>query len=367
MSPRSQIARAATLSLLLAATGTLAGCKEEGAKAASDEHSARPVLVQRVTYVSREPSRSFVGTIRPRIESDLGFRVAGKVERRLVNVGDRVQRGQALARLDEVDLKLQSEQADAELRAATASLKQATADFDRAETLNAKGFTATANVDRQRAATAEARSRVLRAERALSIARNSLSYAVLAADADGVVMSTSAEPGQVLSAGQPAIRIAHTGEKEAVVAIPEAFGIAAGVKADVSLWSRPGQSYAARLREIAPAADPTSRTYLAKFSIPSADEAMQLGMTATVTLGSGEGDKVVRLPLGALYSQGGGPAVWVVDAEGKPRLKSVTVAAYEAQQVAIGSGLTEGDTVVTLGVAKLDEGQKVRVVERLEF
>lgn len=370
MSSHISFGRIAFVALVLGAASAVAGCKEDEAKAAQAKaahDAARPVLVQRVTYVPRDPFRNFVGTIRPRIESDLGFRVAGKAERRLVNVGDTVRNGQPLAKLDEVDLKLQSEQADAELRAATASLKQASADFERAETLNAKGFAATASLDRQRAATAEARSRVMRAERALSISMNSLSYAVLTADADGIVVSTSVEPGQVMSAGQPAIRIAHTGEKEAVVAIPEAVAVAPGAKAAVSLWSKPGASYEARLREIAPAADPTSRTYLAKFSIPGADAAVQLGMTATVTLEGADGTRVVRLPLGALYNQGGGPAVWVVEGEGKPVLKSVVVAGYEAREVLIASGLSEGDAVVTVGVAKLDDGQKVRIVERLEF
>lgn len=367
MHATSSMSRLVAIAALLAAAAALAGCKEDRAKAADREQSTRPVLVQRVAYVSREPSRSFVGTIRPRIESDLGFRVAGKVERRLVNVGDRVRRGQELAQLDKVDLGLQAEQAEAELRAATASLRQAAADLERATTLSAKGYTPVASLDRQRAAEAESRSRVSRAERALNIARNSLSYAALTADADGIVMATSVEPGQVMSAGQAAIRVAHTGEKEAVVAIPEAFGVAPGQKANVGLWSKPGSAYAARLREIAPSADPTSRTYLAKFSIPQADEIVQLGMTATVTIEAGDGEKVVRLPLGALYSQGAGPSVWVVDGEGKPTLKPVKVAAYEAREVLVGSGLSEGDRVVTLGVAKLDEGQKLRVVERLEF
>lgn len=367
MSFSASLHRLVLLAAVVGAPALLAGCKEDAAKASTEAPSGRPVLVQHVAFVAREPSRSFVGTIRPRIENDLGFRVAGKVERRLVNVGERVRRGQALAKLDEVDLKLQAEQAEAEVRAATASLKQAAADFERAETLSAKGFTATANVDRQRAATAEARSRLLRSERSLGIARNALSYAVLLADADGVVMATTIEPGQVMSAGQPAIRIAQTGEKEAVVAIPEAFAVPAGAPGGVSLWSKPGQAYTARLREIAPSADPTSRTYLAKFSIPSADDAVQLGMTATVTLESGAGDKVVRLPLSALYNQGGGPAVWIVGQEGRPILKPVTVAAYEAREVLVSGGLGEGDAVVTLGVSKLDDGQKVRIVQRLEF
>lgn len=364
MALRPLAATAAVIAALL----SLAGCQDAGsAKSATAGPQPRPVLVQHAAYLPREASRSFVGTIRPRVETDLGFRVAGKIERRLVNVGDVVRAGQPLATLDEADLRLQADQAEAESRAAAATLKQAEADLVRSESLTAKGYAAVASLDRQRATTAEARSRLLRAERALTIARNAVSYAALLADADGVVMATQVEPGQVVSAGQGAIRIAHTGEKEAVVAIPESFGDLAAAKASVALWSRPGQAYPARLREVSPAADPSSRTYLAKFAIPAAGDEVQLGMTATVTLALGDDAKIVRLPLSALYSQGGDPAVWTVTAEGRPVLKPVEVAGYEARDVLIGSGLAEGEPVVTLGVAKLDAGQTVRVVERLRF
>jgi RND family efflux transporter MFP subunit len=135
----------------------------------------------------------------------------------------------------------------------------------------------------------------------------------------------------------------------------------------VTLWSAPDKRYAARLREIAPAADPATRTYLAKFAMPDADAAAQLGMTATVTLAAEGSARVARLPLSALFNQGAGPVVWTIGPDSRPVMKPVTVAAYEAREVLVSSGLQDGDEVVTLGVAKLDEGQRVRVVEALQF
>ncbi|MER2267317.1 efflux RND transporter periplasmic adaptor subunit [Methylobacterium oxalidis] len=352
--------------LAVAAIG-LAACDEAQTSTARPD-TTRPVLVQRVAAESRVPERSFVGTIRPRIESDLGFRVQGKVARRLVNVGDVVKAGQPLASLDEIDLNLQTEQAEAERRAATVALEQAEADLKRTLTLAAQGWTATSVTDRQKSATEEARSRLLRAERALNLARNAASYAVLSADADGVITATSVEPGQVVSPGQAAIRLARTAEREAVVAVPEALvGRARENGASVSLWSQPNVRYRARLRELAPAADAATRTYLARFSLPDADAAVQLGMTATVTLTADAAERVVRLPLAALFNQGSGPSVWTVDDDGRLALRSVSVAAYEAQDALIGAGLSEGERVVRLGVQKLDAGQRVRVVEAMDF
>ncbi|WP_407529094.1 efflux RND transporter periplasmic adaptor subunit [Methylobacterium oryzisoli] len=354
--------------LVIAASLLAAGCKEETAAAGPGGPAGRPVLVQRVAFEDRVPSRSFVGTVRPRIESDLGFRVQGKVEKRLVNVGDAVTAGQPLATLDVVDLRLQTEQAEAELSAATASLAQADADLKRTLTLAEKGWSAASSVDRQKAVTEEARGRLLRAERALLLARNAVSYAVLAADADGVVTAALVEPGQVVAPGQAAIRLARTAEKEAVIAIPESLVAQAREgEASVGLWSRPGARYRATLRELAPAADAMTRTYLARFSLPGADAAVQLGMTATVTLTGARTERVVRVPLSALFNQGGGSSVWTVDGEGALTLKPVTVAAYEAQDALVSGGLADGERIVRLGVQKLDPAQRVRVVDALQF
>src|SRR5215831_16149777 len=222
--------------LLAALAVALAGCDETVAKKAEP---TRPVLVATAHYEGETPERSFVGTIRPRIEADMGFRVPGKVAKRLVEVGQTVEVGQPLATLDEVDLKLQSEQAVAEFNAATGVVAQAVAAENRAKELRAKGWTTDAALDSAKAAADEARARLNRAERSVDLTKNSLSYATLAADHRGVVTATLVEPGQVVAAGQTAIRVARLAEKEAVVAIPETLLPRAPGEARVSIWSQP--------------------------------------------------------------------------------------------------------------------------------
>lgn len=362
ISPRNSLAVLAVIVPALA----LGACSKEQA---AEGEKGRPVLVATVHYTAQSPERSFVGTIRPRIETDMGFRVPGKVAKRLVEVGQVVDVGQPLATLDEVDLKLQAEQADAELSAATGVLAQASAAEGRANDLRGRGWSTQAQVDQTKAAADEARARLNRAERSVELTRNSLSYANLLADTRGVVTATLIEPGQVVASGQTAIRVARSAEKEAVVAIPETLvNFAKTGEASVTLWSEPGKKYAAKLREIAPAADTATRTYLAKFSLPGADDAVSLGMTATLTLADPATERVARLPLSALFSQGDGPSLYVADAKtGDVSLKPVAVKAYESNDVIITGGVEEGASVVVLGVQKLDPAQKVRVVSSLSF
>jgi len=344
---------------------SLVGCNEISAQKADP---GRPVLVATVHYAPESPARSFVGTIRPRIETDMGFRVPGKVAKRLVEVGQTVEPGQPLATLDEIDLKLQAEQAQAEFSAATGVLAQAAASEQRAKDLRAKGWTTDAQMDQARATADEARARLNRAERSVDLTRNALSYTTLVADGRGVVTATLIEPGQVVASGQTAIRIARFADKEAVVAIPETLlGRAKDGSASVTLWSDPDKKYAAKLREIAPSADPATRTFLAKFSLPEADDKVSLGMTATLTLSDAATMSVARLPLSALFSRGGEPSLYIVDDSGAVTLKPVAVKAYESTDVVITSGIEEGARVVVLGVQKLDPSQKVRVVSSLSF
>jgi len=343
----------------------LAGCNDKVAEKATP---SRPVLVATVHYAAESPERSFVGTIRPRIETDMGFRVPGKVAKRLVEVGQTVDVGQPLATLDEIDLKLQAEQAEAELRAATGVLAQAAAAEQRARDLRAKGWATDAQLDQAKAAGDEARARLNRAQRSVDLTNNSLSYATLAADTRGVVTATLIDAGQVVASGQTAIRVARFAEKEAVVAIPETLvGRAKDGIATVSLWSEPNRKYVAKLREVAPSADPATRTYLAKFSLPDAGESVSLGMTATLTLADPATTRVARLPLSALFSEGGDPSLYIVDDRGEVALRPVTVKSYESNCVVISGGVDEGAKVVALGVQKLDPAQKVRVVSSLSF
>jgi RND family efflux transporter MFP subunit len=350
---------------LAAALIALTGCND---KVAEKVVPSRPVLVATVHYEPESPERSFVGTIKPRIETDMGFRVPGKVAKRLVEVGQTVDVGQPLATLDEIDLKLQAEQAEAEFTAATGVLAQAAAAEQRAKDLRAKGWTTDAQMDQSRAAADEARARLNRAERSVELTKNSLSYATLVADTRGVVTATLIDAGQVVASGQTAIRVARFAEKEAVVAIPETLvGRAKDGVATVTLWSEPDRKYAAKLREVAPSADPATRTYLAKFSLPEAGDSVSLGMTATLTLADPATTRVARVPLSALFSQGGDPSLYVVDDAGDVALKPVAVKSYETNSVVVSGGVDEGAKVVTLGVQKLDPAQKVRVVSSLSF
>src|ERR1700692_3718396 len=350
LSSYSKLLVGASLAFLVIA---LAGCNDKVAEKAAPP---RPVLVATVHYEAESPERSFVGTIKPRIETDMGFRVPGKVAKRLVEVGQTVDIGQPLATLDEIDLRLQVEQAEAELRAATGVLAQAAAAETRARDLRAKGWTTDAQMDQARAAADEARARLNRAQRSVELTNNSLSYATLVADTRGVVTATLIDAGQVVASGQTAIRVARFAEKEAVVAIPETLvGRAKAGVATVTLWSEPNKKYAAKLREIAPNADPATRTYLAKFSLPDAGDTVSLGMTATLTLADRETDRVARLPLSALFSEGGDPSFYVVDDKGDVALQPVAVKSYESNDVVITAGVDEGARVVALGVQKLDQ------------
>ena len=370
MSHRGNFARSYSALRLIAVVGPLA-LALAGCNASVAQHAApvRPVLVATVHYEAQIRDRTFVGTIRPRIESELGFRVAGQVSKRLVEVGTLVNAGQPLATLDPIDLKLQTDQAEAEFSAATGVLAQASAAETRTEELRQKGWSTEAQLDQAKAAADEARARLRRAERSVELTKNSLSYATLVADAPGVVTATLIEPGQVVAAGQTAIRVARLAEKEVVVAIPEMLlARARSDKARVSIWSEPGKLYVAKLRELAPSADQATRTYLAKFSLPGVSAEVQLGMTATLTLSDSASERVARLPLSALFDQGEGPALYVADSKtGTVTLKPVTVQAYESNDVLISGGVEEGAKVVALGVQKLDPAEKVRVVSSLSF
>jgi RND family efflux transporter MFP subunit len=339
----------------------LAGCEGAAHPVAQVE---RPVQVQRVAFAREQSSRDFVGVVRARYETDLGFRVAGKIVTRVVNVGDRVQADDVVARLDPRDFKLQVESAEAELAAATSSLAQAAADEERYATLKSRGFAAVADFDRKKAARDEAEGRLERAKRALDLARNQLAYTDLKAGADGVITATLAEPGQVVAVGQAVARLAHRGEKEAVVALPETWlSEARASRATVRLWSDPDRAFAAQLRELSPQADPATRTYAARFSILDADDAVALGMTATVTLAHAAEAPVAKVPLAAVLNRGAGPSVFVVDEAGALALQPVTVSAFTQDAALVTAGVADGAKVVTLGVQKLVAGARVRAIE----
>jgi RND family efflux transporter MFP subunit len=340
----------------------LGACGDQATSATAK--AERLVQVQRVAFQSEDASREYVGVVRARYETDLGFRVAGKITARIVSVGDRVRAGEVIARLDPQDLTLQVESAQAELSAATSNLAQATADEQRFASLRSRGYTAVADYERKKAAKDEAEGRLERGQRTLDLARNQLAYAELRADADGVITATLAETGQVVAIGQAVARLAHRGEMEAAVALPEAWlAEARGAQANVRLWSGPERRFTARLRELSPQADAMTRTYAARFTIENPDEAVALGMTATLTLSHATDASVAKLPLAAVLNRGTGPSVYVVGTSGGLELRPVTIASFTEDAALVTSGLQAGDRVVTLGVQKLDAGQKVRPID----
>lgn len=347
------------VAVLLAACGEPAPAQTQ---ADAPQVVARPVQVTTVAFKPREAEKTFVGVVRARREIDLAFRVGGKMVQRKVEVGDLVAPGDVVARLDPEDLRLELESARAELAAATANLNQTSAEDGRYRSLTAKGYSSTADLDRKSLAKEEAVGRIERAKRSLELAENRLSYADLVADAAGVVVATAAEPGQVVSSGQTIVRVARLDEKEAVVSLPEtALADARAANAFVTLWAEPGRRIPARLRELSPQADATSRTYPARFTLDGADASVALGMTATVTLRPKDQQAVARLPLSAVIDRGHGPQVFVVDGASRTlAARPITIAAYTEDQVLVEAGVAPGDEVVTLGVQTLLPGQKVR-------
>ena len=349
---------------IFSATVTLAGCQATPQEAARPD---RPVLVQTVAFEPRAPERTFVATIKPRIESDLGFRVPGK-SRRARSMSETASRRAMPAALDETDLRLQREQSEAEISAASAALVHAEAELKRIMTLRNEGWSTAAVLDRQKAATEEARGRVTRRASRFRLPRTPFPTRPW-----WPTPTASSPPPR----SNPAKWWLRDSRRSALPGCPKKRRSSPCRKRRslrseaVRLPSRSGRTRAvATLPSCVnchPRADSTTRTYLARFSLPSAEESVQLGMTATVTVGDETAARVVRLPLSALYNQGNGPAVWVIDVDGRPKLRPVEVAAYEARSVLVARGLREGETVVTLGVQKLDEGQRVRVVEALRF
>jgi RND family efflux transporter MFP subunit len=362
-SPISRLGYTALALSAVALLPLLAAC-DQPATSAPAAKLERPVQVQRIAFANETPAQEFVGVVRARRETDLGFRVAGKIVARTVDVGNTVHAGDIVARLDPQDLSLQVESAQAELTAATSNLADAAADEARYANLKTRAAVAVADYDHKKAAKDEAEGRLKRAQRALDLARNQLEYAELKVDVDGVITATLVETGQVVNIGQPVARLAHHGEKEALVALPETWlDEARNSDATVSLWASPDRKFKAHLRELSPQADATTRTYAARFSIENPDDAAALGMTATVRLARPTTRRLVRLPLSAILNRGLGPSVYVVDGSGTLRPQSVTVVSFSGDAALVSEGVADGDEVVTLGVQKLESGTRVRTID----
>jgi RND family efflux transporter MFP subunit len=347
---------------LVSVTVSLAGCKSEGAEYVA---LPQPVRAAEVTLTGAAETRSYTGTIKPRYQSDLGFRVSGKIVERFINVGDRVTPGMTLAKLDATDYRLALESADAELKAAESSLAQTDADEKRYARLTKDGWVSAAGYDQKKAAADEARGRVERARRSLALAKNQLDYTNLRATESGVVTALPVEVGQVISAGQLIARVARLDELEAVVSIPESrIDSDRNAISSVTLWAAPDHVYASKLREVSPQADPATRTYQARYSILKSDDGIALGKTATVHLARVGNGSQAKVPLAAVFKDEGQPSVWLIDeAHGHLTKKSVDVGSWTETSAIVTGGLESGQKIVAAGVHKLDAGIPVRIVE----
>ncbi len=325
----------------------------------------RPVRAERVEAGAGAQPVRYAGEICARHETDLAFRVGGRVRERSVETGSTVAAGQLIATLDPGDYALAARAARSQLAAAEAEARLAHADLKRYAELREKNFIAQAELDRRStaAAAADAQVRALRADAARQ--DNQSSYTRLTAPRAGVVTAVMFEAGQVVAAGQPVARLAQAGAREVRIDVPEnALDALRGAKRlRVRLWAAPDRVYDGRLRELAPMADPATRTYAARVVIDRVDDAVKLGMTATVELDGGDAP-ALSVPQSALFKVNGQPQVWVVDAKtGTVAARAVALGALAGERAAVSSGLAAGEWVVTAGVHKLAPGQRVRLVQ----
>ena len=347
--------------LILPLVALIGGCKSE---ARVEEDIVRPVKAAVVGAATSGHILTFSGVVRPRIESAIGFRVPGKIVERTINVGDRVEIGQVIARLDDTDLKLAENSAKAIVAGAWTRRDVASDNLDRAKALLPKAIIAKAIYDTRRNELDAAAAALDSAEAQLRQAANAVEYATLKADHAGIVTAVTAEPGQVVSAGQSVIMLAHAGEMEIAVAVPEqdAGYLKIGQPAKITLWAGPRISIEGRIREIAGQADAASRTYSVRISVSAPPRTMGLGMTASVAIRIDDQAVPVVVPLTAVTESDGSPVVFVLDPANKAVRKTpVVVGAMVEDGVSIAEGLRAGELVVTAGVQFLRDGMRVRL------
>lgn len=339
----------------------LAGCNE--APSATDPRT-QPPIVRVVNVVSAaQVERSFTGIVSARVQSDLGFRVAGKVLARLVDTGQTVKQGQPLMRLDPTDLKLATRAHDEAVVAATARARQTGEDEARYRDLVAKGAVSASAYDKVKAAAESASAELKAAQAQADVARNESGYAVLLADADGVVVETLAEPGQVVGAGQVVVRVAHAGPREAVVNLPEMLRPAIGSAAQASSYGS-GLTGAARLRQLSDAANPQTRTFEARYVLDGRLADAPLGSTVSIQIPHAGTTSALQVPIGAIFDPGKGPGVWLVEGNAPQVVwRAVQVAEISDEAATVVDGLKGGDRVVVLGAHLLHEGEQVRLAD----
>lgn len=354
--PAARLALVTTVAVTL-----LAGC-------AKPEPAAEPVRSVKVLTVAPSKflsAREFSGEVRPRIESRLGFRIPGKIVRRQAEAGQRVKPGDVLAQIDSQDYRLAADAARAQVAAAQTNRDLAAGDYQRYARLKDQNFISGAELERRDTTLKAAQAQLQQAQAQLATQSNQARYTNLVADVAGVITAIEAEPGQVVTAGMPVVRIAQDGPRDVVFSVPEdkVAAIRVGTPVAVHVWS--GGSFDGKVREVGASADPVTRTFTVKVSLEGRDQP-PLGTTASVSPEglSVAGAQVIKLPTSALRQDGKDTAVWVLDkASMTVRSQPVQVATADGNEAVIAGGLQPGMTVVAAGVHVLSPGQKVRIWE----
>jgi RND family efflux transporter MFP subunit len=341
--------------------GLLVGCSRQQAA----PEPIRAVKVMTVSASGLQSTHDYSGEVKARVESRLGFRVAGKITQRNAEVGQHVKAGTVLAQLDPQDYRLAADAARAQLNAAATNRDLAAADFKRFQTLREQNFISGAELERRETTLKAAQAQLEQAQAQLSSQGNQARYTTLVADVSGVVTAVEAEPGQVVAAGTPVVRIAADGPRDVAFAVPEdkVVALRPGTEVTLRLWATSSQ-LTGRIREVAAAADPVTRTYPVKVSIEGAEQP-PLGATVTVIPQTGGAAlQVIKVPTSALRQEGQGSAVWVLD---RPTMtvksQRVQVATADGNDAVIAAGLQPGMTIVIAGVHVLAQGQKVTVYQ----
>lgn len=347
------------LSAALLASCLLSACHDVPVS----EEPARLVRTLRVSDQANALSASYSGEVAARREAAVGFMVSGRIQKRLVEVGDVVRPGTPLFQLDPSDANLNANAYRTNVDSARAQLLQSRADYKRYADLAKANYVSKADLEKAALTLHTAEQTLRSAEANYGVAANQARYTLLRASVAGVVTSLEAEAGQVVEAGQPVLRIAEHGEREVVINIPESRveELRSAGSLRIELWANPQHPYVGRLRELAPDTDSVTRTYSARISILDADASVRLGMTAKVMVALPATSGLRRLPLTAIHDVDGTPGVWIVDV-GSQRVtkRAVTLSSAQKESVLISAGLRNGDIVVTAGVNLLHEGQKVR-------
>lgn len=334
--------------------------RTQEASAVSDPRREPPIVRLETAARVTGSERGFTGVIGARVQSNLGFRVAGKIVERLVNAGQQVKAGQPLMRIDETDLRHALTAKRNAVAAARASAIQTDANERRYAKLVGNAWVSRQSYEQAKAASDTAKAQLAAAEAEARVAENEAAYSVLVADADGTVVETLGEPGQVVSAGQTVVRLAQAGPREAVVALPETMRPAIGSVAEASVYGGNGHRSTAHLRQLSDSADAQTRTYEARYVLDGVASAAPLGATVTIRLASQASRPEVQVPLGAVLDDGQKTGVWVFDsATSTVHFRPVKLVRLTSETAVI-SGLSFGDPVVSLGAHLLQDGARVR-------